>query len=251
MRGWLVGILAAAGVLAGLLFFSRPRAVQGGRVGEIKLGGKTFITTDEGAAERARLAALSSEEFQAEMERKFPLPPKAPAAGLGDAVRKTLKVLSPKPAPVAASSPPPNRSTPAIKGAPELDKFPDKYDPIIVRASRRYGVPPAILKATLAVESGLNPAATGDGGAAHGIAQFHAPTWADTWPGGDPYNPQDAIPAAAKYLSQVDEWAGAPGWADALQAYNGGIGNFQRGTVSDDAVNYSRKVLELAGMRQN
>ena len=111
--------------------------------------------------------------------------------------------------------------------------------------ARAWGVngSPALLAAQLHQESGWKPAARSHVGAL-GIAQFMPKTaeWAGaTWPdelaGFDPWNPQQAILAAALY----DKWLYdrspriGPGpytfcsrWAFALRGYNGGLGWLNR-----------------------
>ena len=64
--------------------------------------------------------------------------------------------------------------------------------------------------------------------------------------GVDPMDPVQNIEGGVRYLKQMYAMTGT--WADALMAYNGGIGNWKRGTVSTAAKNYSSQVLARAGM---
>jgi soluble lytic murein transglycosylase-like protein len=91
-------------------------------------------------------------------------------------------------------------------------------------ATRRYGVDPGFLAATLLQESAYDPHAMSSAGAV-GIGQFMVGT-ADLW-GIDPFDPDAAIDATARLLSSYLEryrGRGADPYALAMAAYNAGPG---------------------------
>jgi cell wall-associated NlpC family hydrolase len=95
-----------------------------------------------------------------------------------------------------------------------------QYFPIIRQASAKYGVPADLLAAQLQSESNFNPNARSPAGAL-GIAQF-MPGTAKGF-GIDPLNPNQAIDAAAKYDSRLNQQLPG-GWNEALAGYNAGPG---------------------------
>jgi soluble lytic murein transglycosylase-like protein len=64
----------------------------------------------------------------------------------------------------------------------------------------------------------------------------------------DLYNPRVNIDAGVRYVMWLYRQLGT--WELVLQAYNGGIGNVQRGTVSNRAVAYAESVLDKAGYKE-
>lgn len=116
--------------------------------------------------------------------------------------------LSAGPAVAAASSQPAsvqNGSTP--------------FSSIVASASARYSLPPGMLAAVAATESGNNPRAVSPSGA-EGIMQMMPSTVAGL--GVDPFDPSQAIPAAASILSGYLQRFGSVPLA--LAAYNAGPG---------------------------
>lgn len=91
------------------------------------------------------------------------------------------------------------------------------YDAWIKQAANDNGIPPNLLYCLLNQESGFDAAAVSSCGAI-GIAQFMPDTAASM--GIDPYNPQESISAAARYLKEGYDEFGS--WELALAAYNAG-----------------------------
>jgi hypothetical protein len=91
-------------------------------------------------------------------------------------------------------------------------------DPIFQAAGQQYNVDPLLLKAVAMTESRGNPGATSPAGA-EGLMQL-MPDTATGLGAKDPYDPKQAIPAAAKYLSEGLDKYGSP--AGALMYYAGG-----------------------------
>ncbi len=96
----------------------------------------------------------------------------------------------------------------------------DQYDPEIEAASAQYHVPAPILRNLLIQENGGKPLGTSAAGA-QGIAQMMGPT--AKMLGVNPNDPQQAIPGAARYLSQL--YGRFNNWDQAVAAYNAGPGN--------------------------
>lgn len=112
------------------------------------------------------------------------------------------------------------------------------------------GFPSAIAIEQLRHESGnfrqdviYGPSIGGAG--ERGLAQFIPGTWA-RFGSGDPYNPANSLQAWARYTSYLASLFNGD-LRRILQAYNGGEGNVQRGTVSSAARNYADGILARAG----
>ncbi len=127
------------------------------------------------------------------------------------------------------------------------------YRQAIIDEARRQGVPPEIALSVATQESGQQQFYPGGavveryephlGESSWGIFQLLESTARDL--GVNPQDPNQNIQGGIAYLKQM---YGATGdWSDALAAYNGGIGNWQRGTTSNRAWNYSQEVLARAG----
>ncbi len=98
------------------------------------------------------------------------------------------------------------------------------FDPLLQRAGRETGLDWRLLASLMYEESRFDPGAVGPGGSA-GLFQFMPSTWRELGVR-DPHDPAEAIPAAARYLSQLmDEFYDVP-MADrvamAIAAYNVG-----------------------------
>jgi soluble lytic murein transglycosylase-like protein len=124
--------------------------------------------------------------------------------------------------------------------------FPDAVEAwrtLATKYGNRFLVPPEIVLSVIEQESSGNPDAVGDSGLAKGLMQLHAGATQDMGGNFDEMlDPEKNIMIGTKYLSWC--FNRTLTWRGALQAYNGGIGNFRRNTVSEMAVNYSNEVLE-------
>lgn len=99
------------------------------------------------------------------------------------------------------------------------------YQASIDEAAKKYNLDPAMFGRQLYQESGFNPRAVSPAGA-KGIAQFMDAT-AQRYNVADPFNPGQAIPGAAAYMSDLhQQFGGNSGLA--LAAYNWGEGNVAR-----------------------
>lgn len=99
-----------------------------------------------------------------------------------------------------------------------IEAIPGEIKQVVAQAAEQEGIDPYLLMAKLTVESNLDPNALSDKGA-EGIAQFMPDTAAEM--GIDPTNPNEAIPAAARYIKQMlDHFDGD--YAKAMAGYNWG-----------------------------
>jgi len=100
-------------------------------------------------------------------------------------------------------------------------------DRAIARASGRFALPEALLRAVIAVESNFSATALSSQGAM-GLMQIMPATWADLRLryalGADPYDPCDNVQAGAAYLREMLDRYGDPGF---LAAYNAGPGRYE------------------------
>jgi soluble lytic murein transglycosylase-like protein len=128
------------------------------------------------------------------------------------------------------------------------------YQDAIAYAADSNGVPVSVLAWLLWKESRYNPdiisGAKRSRVGALGIAQFMPATAIDELGSvAAALDPSIAIPGAARYLAKL---YGATGtWAQALAAYNWGIGNVQRKGLSvapPETVDYYTTILTRAGM---
>lgn len=108
------------------------------------------------------------------------------------------------------------------------NKIPPEYKYQIADAEIKYGLPTGMLGRLLWQESHFRSdiinGTTRSRVGALGIAQFMPATAAEL--GIDPLNVSQAIDAAARYLMQLRK--NTNNWAEALAAYNWGIGNVKR-----------------------
>jgi len=95
------------------------------------------------------------------------------------------------PAPVAASTPP-------DAGAPVAAVMPAKFMPIIDAAAREHALPPSLLHAVIAVESGYNPRAVSKAGA-KGLMQL-MPETGSRFGARDLFDATQNVRAGAQYL---------------------------------------------------
>ena len=91
--------------------------------------------------------------------------------------------------------------------------------------ARQYSIPPEIFSSLIQKESGWDPSAIGDGGAAIGLTQLHGPAAQEA--GVNRSDPYENIKGGAWYLAQRYKQHG--NWRDALAAYNQGDGGQAKG----------------------
>lgn len=128
---------------------------------------------------------------------------------------------------------------------------PAQYRAAISEAERVRNLPAGMLARLLYQESHYRPdiisGATRSSAGALGIAQFMPATAADM--GINPLDPFQAIPAAARYLSQLYRMTGD--WSKALAAYNWGVGNVTRkglAAAPSETVTYYSSILSDIGL---
>jgi soluble lytic murein transglycosylase-like protein len=106
-----------------------------------------------------------------------------------------------------------------LKRAPLRRLPPQELTPVIQEASRKYSIPPSLIKAVIQVESNFNPGALSPKGA-QGLMQLMPETAADLQVA-DPYDIQENILAGTRYLSLLLQKFGHK-LPYALAAYNAG-----------------------------
>lgn len=126
----------------------------------------------------------------------------------------------------------------------------DDIKVLIAQYAQWCGIDPAIAIAQAQKESELNPNAfnpNDPGGGAKGLMQFTSPAWAQ-YGAGDFSNAFDVyanLNAWCAYMSSLLSKYGGD-YTKALQAYNGGSGNVNKGTVSPAAQQYAATILANA-----
>ena len=127
------------------------------------------------------------------------------------------------------SSAPSKLATPSI----------DRYLKLIQQAEAKHRIPPGLLKSMIQHESQFNPKAVSKAGA-QGIAQLIPKYHPDV----DPWNPDEAIPYAGRYLRQNYDRFGS--WKHAVAAYNWGPTALSRHGLKKappETRNYLKKVF--------
>lgn len=114
---------------------------------------------------------------------------------------------------------------------------------LITVTATRYGVPPALALAVAKQESGYNQSARGAAGEI-GVFQLMPGTAAGL--GVDPYDLSSNVRGGVTYLSQMIRRYGGD-YTKAVEAYNAGPGNVDRGRIPTSTVGYTSNVLAMAG----
>ena len=140
----------------------------------------------------------------------------------------------------------PTPGGPAAGGEPLPGWVPERYRTLVTAAALANGLQPLLLAALLRSESGFDPNAVSSAGA-QGIAQL-MPGTARGLGVTDPFDPAQAVPAAARLLSGHVRTFGSV--ALALAAYNAGPGAVARfGGIPPypETQAYVARILALAG----
>ncbi|WP_084484792.1 lytic transglycosylase domain-containing protein [Methylosinus sp. LW3] len=126
----------------------------------------------------------------------------------------------------------------------------DPYAAHVAEAARRFGIPPAWIRAVMQIESrGQRDAVSPKG--AIGLMQIMPDTWSELRAryalAGDPFDPRDNIIAGTAYLRELHERYGSPGF---LAAYNAGPRRYEnyldgRRSLPSETVAYVATVLPL------
>jgi len=131
---------------------------------------------------------------------------------------------SPATDPQAAQEPQPAQPRPASAGVPATESVQEALCRLIDTAARDHGVPAAFLTNLIWRESSFRRDAVSRKGA-QGIAQFMPYTAAERGLG-DPFDPEEAIPHAARLIADLAARFGNLGLAAA--AYNAGAGRVEK-----------------------
>jgi soluble lytic murein transglycosylase-like protein len=117
---------------------------------------------------------------------------------------------------------------------------------LVINSASSCGLDPVIAFYQIQRESGFNPRAVGAAGE-KGIAQFMPATWQrfGSGPHDNAFDPRQAMQAYCQYMTYLLGLFGQ-NYEKALQGYNGGEGNVQKGTVSTRAQAYAKEILAQA-----
>ncbi|QEM69166.1 lytic transglycosylase domain-containing protein [Geobacter sp. FeAm09] len=183
-------------------------------------------------------------------------PDASPAQALGAQQPSLLQPLIKAYADAAAQATPgqtsSNRSEspaePASAASPSssapLESGKEWLEPIIAKASRRYGVDTGLIKAVIKAESNFNPTAVSSAGA-RGLMQL-MPGTARSLGVSDSFDPEQNVMAGTRFLSDLlDRYNGDVD--SALAAYNWGPGNVDRKPerMPRETRNYLARVKQL------
>jgi soluble lytic murein transglycosylase-like protein len=122
---------------------------------------------------------------------------------------------------------------------------------LVVNKANQYGINPGIALAQIGRESSFNPHAVGALGE-RGLGQFTQATWADYGSGSfdNAFDPVANLDAWGNYMVALMGMFGGD-YIKALQGYNGGPGNVQRGKVSAKARAYAQAIYSQAGFTES
>ncbi len=121
---------------------------------------------------------------------------------------------------------------------------PVSYDELITALAKKHGVSPTLAKAVADRESGFDTSAVGKdvkGENARGIMQLMPGTAKDMGVT-MAHDPVQNITGGVKYLKLLEQRYNGD-TTKILQAYNGGMGNVDKGTVSPEAQSYATAIL--------
>lgn len=126
---------------------------------------------------------------------------------------------------------------------------PEEVQHLVIDYAQACGIDPVIAFYQIQRESGFRERAVGADGE-KGVAQFMPDTWARFGQGAhdNAFNPAFSMNAYCRYMTYLLGLFGGD-YERALQGYNGGEGNVQRGTVSQRAKTYAREILAQTGSR--
>ena len=128
-----------------------------------------------------------------------------------------------------------------------LSRIPKQYRPIVVEASKQYGIPVHMISNVMKLESDGDPYATSSAGAS-GLMQLMPSTFKSLGGQGDPYEASQNINLGAKYLSQLMHKYGNED--SALAAYDWGPGHLAKEGVMNaptETKQYLSKYHKLMG----
>ena len=137
----------------------------------------------------------------------------------------------------------------------------DKYEPLIQKYAKKHGVPPSLIREQIRSESNFNPRAVSPMGA-KGLTQFIKSTGAayGLKTDEDFFNPEKAIEAQARYMSDIYNKQAGKDWGVTLAMYNMGPGRVKRRGLESiflpggkfyelETQGYVNRTLKRAGVR--
>jgi len=120
-----------------------------------------------------------------------------------------------------------------------------KFDDIIKKAQKKYGIEFSLIKAVIEVESGFNPKAVSKKGA-RGLMQIMPDNYKNLFIK-DPFNPSQNIMGGTLYLQRLLKWNKYK-LPLALAAYNAGqeaVDKYKSIPPFKETQNYVRKVMKI------
>lgn len=235
VRHWTQGAARLANALIGGMDLASEDAKDQKEKDEARdLYGKIDQLTGQGGSpSRAAQAAAVSGDASPAGSNVTATPPMGKLPALGSRVYSENE-MSPLDAAVAT----PKELAAGVNAPPQ-------YASLIGKAAIDNDLPPNLLAAQIKQESSFNPRAVSPAGA-QGVSQFMPATAKEM--GINPLNPEEAIPAGAKYLRQnIDKFGGDV--PTGLAAYNAGPGRVERagGDISQlppETRNYVTSILK-------
>ena len=153
------------------------------------------------------------------------------------------QTVSPTPEPTPVQ-PLPDAVAPANATSSEGPRSPGWLDPIISKASQRYGIDVSLIKAVIKTESNFNPKAVSSAGA-RGLMQL-MPATARNLGVNDSFDPEQNVMAGTRFLKNLlDRYNGD--LDSALAAYNWGPGNVDKhpGRLPRETRSYLVRIKQL------
>ena len=160
-----------------------------------------------------------------------------------DAAAQAAQAQTPRDTAELPGEPPSSVSSLSLPSSP-LGNGKEWLEPIIAKASSRYGVETGLIKAVIKAESNFNPTAVSSAGA-RGLMQL-MPGTARSLGVSDSFDPEQNVMAGTRFLRDLlDHYNG--NMDSALAAYNWGPGNMDRrpGSMPRETQNYLARVKQL------
>lgn len=219
-------------------------------------------SSEAASSEKARALAesLSLQMLQTSLSLASDVPAETSAVHPLSSMNSLLQAYNSNLATAAENSPPAPASAPAPSQLQELSTVQEQtaprtetqtkqldsawLNPIITKASRRYGIDAGLIKAVIKAESDFNPRAVSHAGA-QGLMQL-MPATARSLGVSDSFDPEQNVMAGTRFLSDMLQRYNGD-LDSALAAYNWGPGNVDKrsGHLPRETRDYLARVKQL------